>query len=115
MSIGERLKKARKFRNVTQNELAKSLECSRGVVTNIEYDKIVPTKIIINAISETLHVRSEWLENGTGEMIENPIPHSSQIISEINSLAKDFSEEEQEYLLELIKSFKNLKDKSSKS
>lgn len=114
MSIGNRLKRARKFRNVTQEELAKKLECSRGVITNIEYDKIFPTKLILNAIAEKLNIRVEWLESGTGEMIENPISKSTKIISEINDLAKDFSEEEQEYLLELIKSFKNLKNKSSK-
>ena len=111
MSIGTRLREARKFRNITQSELAKSLECSRGVITNIEYDKIQPSKIVLNAIAEKLDINLEWLEFGTGDKLKHSLSKSAIILSEINELVKSFSEEEQKYLLDLIMSFKNYKDK----
>lgn len=39
MKMGERLRKARKAKGYTQESLAAAIGVSRGVVTNIEYDK----------------------------------------------------------------------------
>lgn len=42
MTIGERLKIARKARGYTQDSLAEALGMSRGVITNIEYGGLSP-------------------------------------------------------------------------
>ena len=40
LSIGLRLKEARKARGMSQELLAEKIGASRGVVTNIEHDKV---------------------------------------------------------------------------
>ena len=72
MSIGERLKAARKKRGISQDELAKSIGVSRGVITNIEYDKVnTPQPIILEAMVQKLKIRKEWLIEGQGDMDNN--------------------------------------------
>ena len=55
MSMASRLKEARKFRGYTQEALAKAVGVSRGVISNIEYEKAAPQALVIRAICEVLH------------------------------------------------------------
>lgn len=112
MTIGQRLKKARKLRNITQDMLARQIGASRGVITNIEHDKITePQPIVINAICNALQINKEWLLNNHGEMVTDTATNrSTQILSEIHDYAKGLSEEEQLFILDMIKSYaKHLK------
>lgn len=69
MNIGERLKYARKYRKMSQDELSGRIGVSRGVITNIELNKVKsPQQIVITAICRVLQIRQEWLLDGEGEM-----------------------------------------------
>lgn len=108
MSLASRLKTARKSKGITQDKLAELIGVSRGVITNIELDRIEkPQPIIINSICSALEISQEWLLNGIGEMNNSQSLKSSKILSEIYSISKDLSEDEQLYILEVIKSYKN--------
>ena len=112
MTIGQRLKKARKHRGITQEMLAKQIGASRGVITNIEHDKIgEPQPIVINAICSVLQINKEWLLNNHGDMVTNVASdRSTQILSEIYYYAQELSEEEQLFILDMIKAYaKHLK------
>ena len=108
MTIGERLKAARKKNGLSQDELAKSIGVSRGVVTNIEYDKVdEPQPIIIDAIVKALKIKKEWLLTGNGEMDDSgDALHSAKTLAELYDVAQSLSEDEQLYLLDVIKSLK---------
>lgn len=108
MSIGERFKYARKKRGISQDELAKSIGVSRGVITNIEYNKVVePQPIIIETVCQTLKINKEWLTNGSGEMDDmSEVSKSAKILAELYDVAKGLSEEEQLYLLDTTKALK---------
>lgn len=107
MTLGERLKTARKFRGLTQDGLADKIGTSRGVITNIEHDKtVMPQPLIINALCDALEVNQEWLINGIGEMDNIEIIRSSKVLSEIYSISKELSEEEQLYILDVIKTYR---------
>lgn len=108
MTIGDRLKEARKSRGFSQDSLAQNIGTSRGVITNIELNKIEePQSLIVNAICNTLSINKEWLLYGTGEMAINPdISKSAKILSEIYSTAQELSEEEQLYILDMINTYK---------
>ena len=113
MSIGQRLKEARKVRGISQDLLAEKIGASRGVITNIEHDKVdEPQPMVINAICNALNISKEWLVNGTGTMnVDQDAVRSAKILSEIYSLSQDLSEEEQLFILDMIKSYtKHLKD-----
>ena len=91
MTISERLKYVRKMRGFTQESLAAAIGASRGVITNIEYGKVEPQPLVIRAICETLHI--------------NETEKSSRILSEIYNSAKELSSEEQDFILDMIKTF----------
>jgi transcriptional regulator with XRE-family HTH domain len=108
MPIGERLKKARKKNGISQDELAKTIGVSRGVITNIEYEKIEePQAIIIDAIAKTLNINKKWLLTGEGEMEElSDTLKSAKILAELYDVAKGLSEDEQLYLLDMSMALK---------
>ena len=106
-TLGERLKYARKSKGYTQDTLANTIGVSRGVIFNIEKNKTKPQSIVINAICQTLSVSKEWLLTAEGEP-ENykKTIRSAKILTELFSAVKELSEEEQLYLLDIIKALK---------
>lgn len=107
MSIGQRLKEARKSCNMSQDMLAEKIGASRGVITNIEHDKITkPQPMVINALCSALGIRKEWLSDGSGPMkVPADENQDAQILSEIYEQAQKLSEEEQLFILDMIKSY----------
>jgi len=106
-TLGQRLKLARKKNGFTQDSLAESIGVSRGVIFNLEKDKTEPQVIVINAICQTLKINKEWLVNGNGEMeAASNVSQSARILAELYEIAKSLSQEEQLYLLDMVKSLK---------
>lgn len=64
----ERIKAIRLALELTQDEFADGLDCSRGVVSNIEYGYVQPKEKIINRICKTYNVNKEYILEGRGEM-----------------------------------------------
>ncbi|MCC0731324.1 helix-turn-helix domain-containing protein [Clostridioides sp. ZZV14-6048] len=111
MNIGDRLKETRKSKGISQESLAEQLKCSRGVITNIEYGKTEPTQLVLDALCNILNVNKEWLLLGAGEQFKkNNVSQSEKVLSEIYSLSKELTEEEQLYILDLINTFKKHKN-----
>lgn len=105
--IGSRLKLARKKRGLSQDSLASLIGTSRGVITNIELNKIAdPQPLVINSICNVLKLNKDWLLLGLGEMdfIDNACSQS-KALEEIALYSKSLSEEEQLYILDLIKTY----------
>ncbi len=106
-NIGYRLKYALKKKGFTKNSLAESIGVSRGLIFNLEKNKTDPQSIVINAICQTLKIQKNWLIDGTGEMEDKTeSSRSTQILSELYEVAKSLSEDEQLYLLDVVKSLK---------
>lgn len=115
MTIGERLRKARKSRGYTQDSLADAIGVSRGVITNIEHEKAEPQKLVIHALCSTLQVNENWLITGTGEMNhDKDLERSARLLSYIYNSAKELSEDEQNYILEMIQTFQKHRDSLKK-
>ncbi|MFJ7913884.1 MULTISPECIES: helix-turn-helix domain-containing protein [unclassified Lysinibacillus] len=106
-SLGERLTHARKSKGFTQEALAETIGVSRGVIFNLEKNKTEPQMIVMNAISQCLKINKEWLLNGEGEMHEKEdVAQSAKVLADIYALANELSEEEQLYILDVIKTYK---------
>lgn len=106
MEMGERLKKARKSKGYTQEALASAIGASRGVITNIEYGKAEPQPLAIRAICDILDINEQWLITGTGAMeFISKSEKSARLLSDIYNSAKELSEEEQDYILDMIRTF----------
>lgn len=106
-TLGERLNYARKKNGYTQDSLANSIGVSRGVIFNLEKNKTEPQTIVINAICQTLNINKDWLINGIGEMEDtNSNSQSAKILSELYTVVKELSENEQLYLLDTVKALR---------
>ncbi len=71
MEMHERIKKVRKYNNMTQNEFAEHLGVTRSVISNIELNRLAKPEqkaSLIKLISKEFSVNEEWLLYGTGEM-----------------------------------------------
>ncbi len=68
MSVGKRMRQARKSLDKTQIELAKELGISRPLLSIIEIDKQRPNSDIIAAMQEKYGISASWLLTGEGEM-----------------------------------------------
>lgn len=98
MNIGQRLKYARRCRKVTQCELAERIGVSRGVITNIELDKVeTPQPIVTTAICNVLDIDSEWLIYGEGDMDahKRKTPEDQDMLKELSNSIDSLTTEEQ--------------------
>lgn len=69
--IGDNIKKIRRTLGLTQEEFAERVGVSRGVIMNLEYDKVqnLETKMpLFRLISKEFGVSLDWLLNGEGEL-----------------------------------------------
>ncbi|NEZ44645.1 helix-turn-helix domain-containing protein [Paenibacillus alvei] len=115
MSLGKRLKLARKSKGYSQEKLAEMIGTSRGVITNLEHDKIeTPQPLIINAVCNLLEINQDWLLHGNGEMNNSETIKSAKLLSDIYSHAKELSEEEQLYILDVIKTYRKHTEQMNK-
>lgn len=106
MNIGQRLKYARRCRKMTQNDLAERIGVSRGVITNIELEKIgSPQPIVITALCNALMIETDWLLHGKGEMDaqRKSAGGKAEMSGELYKAIEDMTTEEQELLLNIIK------------
>lgn len=115
-TLGERLTYARKKNGYTQESLGDEIGVSRGVIFNLEKNKTEPQTIVINAICQTLKINKDWLLTGNGTMEDiSEASKSAKILAELYEVAQTLSEKEQLYLLNTIKSLKQLLNEKDKN
>ena len=68
MTIGERIKKLRQEKHLTQQNLATNIGISQNGMALIESGKRNPSNQTIMSISREFHVNENWLRTGEGEM-----------------------------------------------
>lgn len=84
MSIGERIRKARRTLDLTQAEFASRIKSTQNTVTRYETGDRTPSASVITLICREFDVSEEWLRTGEGEMFI-PAPENS-----IDKLAEEF-------------------------
>lgn len=105
-TLGGRLCYARRKNGYTQESLAEAIGVSRGVIYNLEKNKTQPQRIVVNAICEELGIRREWLLGGAGEMEKQQASQSARLLAELYEAARGLSEDEQLYLLDIVKAMR---------
>lgn len=74
MTIGERIKEARKQKGLTQAALAEKVTLKRNTIANYEIGLIEPSARSISAIADVLGLNEEWLKTGEGEAYKKLSP-----------------------------------------
>ena len=102
-SIGKRISNARKATGLTQAKLSEKIGISEKYLSRIECGKQVPSIAVVAKICEVLCISADRLLS----LNQVTIPNNS-----IHNEIADFSTDEQEQILEIIKIFKEMKNRS---
>ena len=68
MTIGERIRKARRTLDLTQAEFASRIKSTQNTVTRYETGDRTPSASVITLICREFDVNEKWLRTGEGEM-----------------------------------------------
>lgn len=69
MTIGERMRDARKAKGLTQATLAEKVRLKRNTIAIYETNNIEPSERSVLAICAVLGINEKWLLTGEGEML----------------------------------------------
>lgn len=105
-----RVKMVREALNLSQREFGEKLGVSRDVISNIEYGRVQPKKLLLQHMCQQYKVNEHWLETGEGEMFDESLDSECKF-DEALSIFKSLKPEFQEYALEQIKKLAELQDK----
>lgn len=72
LSVGERLKQARKAIHVTQVEFGETLGITQAAISSVESGKVKLTDRLAQSIQSNYNISAEWLRTGEGEMLVEP-------------------------------------------
>lgn len=70
MTIGDRIKKARKTLDLTQTEFATRIKSTQNSVTRYETGDRSPSPAVVGLICREFNINENWLRTGEGEMFE---------------------------------------------
>lgn len=70
--ISDRIRYVRQHYKLSQTEFAKKIGTTQGMITMLERGIRIPNERQVLLICSVYNIRREWLENGTGEMQEQP-------------------------------------------
>lgn len=76
----DRIKKLRKYLDMTQQEFADRIGVKRNTIGQYEIGRNEPIDMVINLICREFDVREEWLRTGEGEMFK---PKPSDILDQL--------------------------------
>lgn len=106
-----RIKIVREALNLSQREFGEKLGVSRDVISNIEYGRVQPKKLLLQHMCQQYKVNEHWLETGEGEMFDEGF-ESEDKFDEALSIFKSLRPEFQDYALDQIKKLAELQEKS---
>lgn len=106
-----RIKAVREALNLSQREFGEKLGVSRDVISNIEYGRVQPKKLLLQHMCQQYRVNEQWLETGEGEMFVENFELEDKY-NEALAIFKSLRPEFQDYALEQIKKLAELQDKS---
>ena len=116
-AIGERIKTARKFLELTQSEFSSKLGISRSHISNIENGNESPSQSVILLMCAIFPIDLMWLQSGVGKMIAQDTKEEilknnnnfDKILDDLKvSFKKNCSYAEQENYTNLFIQFKEL-------
>lgn len=86
-TIGNRLKKIRTEKHLTQMELGQTLSVSKQAVANVESGHNNPSIEFISKLIEILNVNSNWLITGKGEMFSHEFEDvKDEVLEEVDKI-----------------------------
>lgn len=80
--MNERLKKLRKFLDLTQQEFADKIKVKRNTVATYEMGRSEPSDAAVSLICKEFNVNEKWLRTGEGEMLKPDTNNELEALAE---------------------------------
>lgn len=103
--MNERIKTLRILLNLTQDEFGRRLGVTRGVITNIEFNKTTPKPLLVDLICKEFGVNKQWVETGEGEIFVKLSPDE-----ELEAIFSEIGASEDHIIKAIIKAYWKLPD-----
>lgn len=100
MTIGERIKKLRRFLDLTQQEFADRLGVSRGNIGAYETDRSNVGPAAFSLICRTFNVSEAWLRDGEGG--EDPVFVKRDRLDELETFVADLETQDPDFRHRLL-------------
>lgn len=94
MTMGERIKKVRQGKHLTQQDFSQYIDVKRNTVALYEAGKITPSSAVISLICREFQVNEAWLREGTGEMFSQPSSQAEQVVAWVQNIFTNGTEAE---------------------
>lgn len=101
MTLGERIKKARKALDLTQQKFAEQIGTTQNNIASYEIGRREPSAAAINNICKTFNVNEAWLRTGAGEMFVQ-LPKNEALEQQIREFLKGGNDSFRERLVSLL-------------
>ncbi len=89
--MNKRIKELRKALNLTQQDLADSLNIRRGTIANYEIGRNEPIDAVVSLICKEYNVNETWLRTGEGEMFIQ-LTEEDEVATYVSDLLEDDGE-----------------------
>lgn len=109
--VVSRIKLVREALGLSQREFGEKLGVSRDVISNLEYGRVQPKKLLLQHMCQLYSVNARWFETGEGEMFDERL-ETDEKFAEALAIFKSLRPEFQDYALEQIKGLAELQDKN---
>jgi len=107
MKFSERVRTARKYAGLSQEELALAIGCTQGLISKIERGDQEETTLIIK-IARACRVNADWLEDETGPMERDVYIVPDSIEKQVLQVMQPMAEYEK---IQFLKIGKTLREK----
>lgn len=111
MTQGERVKKVRKYLNLTMEKFGGRLGVGRTAISNIENNNRNLTDQMAISICREFNVSEAWLRTGEGEMFK-PKPPEDEVGYYVEDLLENEENPLYRIIIEMMKTYHGLDDKS---
>lgn len=111
--MNERLRKLRRYLDLTQQEFGDRLGVKRNTIATYETGKSTPSDAAVSLICREFNVNEEWLRNGDGEMFIE-IPEDDEIATLVYDLLQPDGNKFYEIILETMRGYQELSPNSQK-
>lgn len=95
---------------LSQREFGERLGVSRDVISNMEYGRVQPKKLLLKHICDLYGVNAQWLDTGEGPMFDKGPRHDKKA-DEAMAIFRTLRPEFQDYALEQIRQLAQLQEK----
>lgn len=108
--LGPRIKSFRKIRGLTQEQLAECCDVSPNCISRWETGTLYPRRDNMDALAKALNVKVEDFLSNLGSSLPDDV-----MIKEFAPLIEELEQDEQEYFLQALQSYLEMKNRRSRN